>query len=72
MRLHVAKIVSTGSNLWFSISYNQLDQMQTSNEFLEIVQPQFENWLDDNIGSGKWENVTNAVELMQHWRIISG
>lgn len=47
------------SNLWFLISSTQLNQMQNSNQFLEIVQPQFETWLDDNIGSDKWENVTN-------------
>ena len=30
-----------------------------SNDLLAVILPQFEEWLDANIGDGKWQNVTD-------------
>lgn len=30
-----------------------------SNDLLAVILPQFEEWLDANIGDGKWQNATD-------------
>ena len=63
------------SNDWFSPTNDQLNQVNTSNDFLSVFKPQFENWLNDNIGINKWEDVTNdgglnAVLSNNQWLVV--
>ncbi len=66
---------SLRSNLWLSISNSDYEQVYNSNDMLEIIKPQFENWLDNYIGSTKWEDVTdsggiNADLANNQWLVV--